>query len=81
MKGGIDMSYLYNKVSEKIDELIKKSPKRELDMEMLKRNLPNKIRFTRYDVLSIVREMEKDGNFIISGNKLTKKNLEVKKDG
>ena len=75
------MSYLYNKVSEKIDELIKKSPKRELDMEMLKRNLPNKIRFTRYDVLSIVKEMEKDGNFIINGNKLTKKNLEVKKDG
>jgi len=72
------MKYLYNKVSEKIDELIRKSPKRELDMELLKRSLPNKIRLTRFDVLSIVREMEKDGCFVIDGNKLRK---EVKTDG
>lgn len=66
------MKYLYDKVSEKIDELIRKSPKRELDMELLKRNLPNKIRLTRFDVSSVVREMEKDGYFTIDGNKLTK---------
>jgi len=72
------MKYLYNKVSEKIDELIRKSPKRELDMELLKKNLPNKIRLTRYDVLNVVREMEKEGCFVIHGNKLRK---EVKIDG
>ena len=66
------MKYLYDKVSDKINEMMKLSPKNELDMNMLKKSLPNKIRLTRFDVSKVIREMEKDGLFIIDGNKLKK---------
>lgn len=67
------MSYLYDKVSKKIDELIKNNPKAELDMEVLKRNLPNKMRLTRYDVSTVVRELEREGRFVINGKKLRRR--------
>jgi hypothetical protein len=68
-----DRGTLYEKVSEKIDELISKSPKMELDMESLKRNLPNKMRLTRYDVINVVKELETDGLFKRHGNKLKRR--------
>jgi hypothetical protein len=67
------MKYLYDKVSRKIDELMAKSPKAELDMELLKKSLPDKIRMTRMDVSAVVRELEKEGMFNLDGNKLTRK--------
>ncbi len=74
------MKYLYNKVQEKIEEMINRNPKLELDMEVLKRNLPNKMRLTRYDVSSVVKELETAGLFKLNGNKLSisiKKKKEV----
>ena len=65
------MKYLYNKVQEKIEEMISKNPKLELDMEVLKRNLPNKMRLTRYDVSSVIKELEIAGMFKLNGNKLS----------
>ena len=74
------MKYLYNKVQEKIEEMINKNPKLELDMEVLKRNLPNKMRLTRYDVSSVIKELEVEGLFKLNGSKLSisiKKKREV----
>lgn len=67
------MSYLYEKISKQIDEMMKKNSKTELDMEVLKRNLPNKMRLTRYDVSTVVKELERDGKFIIKGKKLKRR--------
>jgi hypothetical protein len=55
------MKYLYEKVSAKVEEMIRKSPMQEIDMETLKRNLPNKVRLTRRDVIDVVNELQKDG--------------------
>jgi hypothetical protein len=68
------MKYLYNKVQEKIEEMVRRNPKLELDMEVLKRNLPNKMRLTRYDVSSVIKELETEGLFKLNGNKLVFKN-------
>ena len=67
------MSYLKDKVSKKIDELIKENPRNELDMEYLKRNLPNRMRLTRYDVPNIMRELEIDGRFFRKDGKIRRR--------
>ena len=73
----IEMRYLYSKVQEKIEELMRKSsPRMEMDMESLKRSLPNKMRITRYDVMDIIKELEKDGIFFKDGNKLRKREVQ-----
>ena len=64
------MKYLYSKVQKKIEEMIRRNPKLELDMEVLKRNLPNKMRLTRHDVSNVVKELETEGLFKLNGNKL-----------
>lgn len=65
------MSYLSEKISKKVDELMKENPR--LDMESLKRTLPNKMRLTRQDIPSIMRELEKEGRFIITKGKVTRR--------
>lgn len=65
------MSYLYDKVSKKIDELMKENPR--LDMDILKKNLPNKVRLTRHDVPSVMKELERDGRYTITKGKITRR--------
>ena len=67
------MSYLYDKVQKKVDEMMRKNRKSEIDMEVLKRNLPNKMRLTRYDVPSVMKELEQQGKFDIVGGKIKKR--------
>jgi hypothetical protein len=48
-------------VNEKIEEILKNSHTKELDMKLLERHLPDKMRLTRFDVINVVKEMEKEG--------------------
>jgi hypothetical protein len=62
--------YLYGIVNEKIEELVRKSPKMELDLETLKRDLPNKMRLTRRDINEVLLEMDDGASFKIEGRKI-----------
>jgi hypothetical protein len=71
-----EVPYLYGKVTEKIEELMSKSPKMELDVEILKRNLPNKMRLTRGDVNEVLMELDKTDKFKLEGKKLYRRGYE-----
>ena len=67
------MKYLYDKVQKQIDEILNSQPKNELDMEILKRNLPRKMKLTRVDVSHILSELESDGVILRNGKKIRKR--------
>jgi hypothetical protein len=65
--------YLYGKVSDKLDELIAKSGKKELDMEYVRRSLPNRMQLTRFDVSQVMKEMRESGSILIVNGKLKRR--------
>lgn len=60
------MSYLYDKVSKKLDEIMKK----EQNIDTIRESLSRKIRLNRYDVLSVLKELENDGIIRRDGDKI-----------
>lgn len=62
-------------VSEKIEELMRKNPKMEMSAESLKRDLPNKMRLSRRDVVNVMRELEHGGVLQIKNGKVTRKHV------
>jgi hypothetical protein len=67
------LKYLYDKVAKKIDELMENEKGKAVSMESLKTNLPNKMRLTRQDVYAVVRELQRDGNFVVDKDKLKRR--------
>ena len=73
-----DMPYLYSMVSNKLDDLIKKNRLKGLDMETVKRELPNKMRMTRGDVVSVMEEMRSHGILRIKDGKVIRHGKDVR---
>jgi len=68
-----EVPYLYSKVSDKIEELMKTKPRMEMSLEELKRDLPGKVKLTRVDVKEVIQELDKGTRFFVDGNKLKKR--------
>ena len=63
------MKYLYDKVREELDKVMMKTQ----NIDEIKKTLPWKVKLTRSDVVSVIKEMEDEGLYERHGDKLKKR--------